>query len=87
MKGLKANPNTSRLKKSRKLKKRGAKLKLGNGYLVERPLQLICDLDIAAGEPRKELNSDAEEFNPNVRPARSSKQEARDQIKGVTIYE
>ena len=30
---------------------RGVKLKLGDGYLVERPLQLICDLEIAAGEP------------------------------------
>ena len=25
---------------------RGLKVKLGNGYVVERPLQLICDLEI-----------------------------------------
>ena len=65
----------------------GVKLKLDNGYLVERPLQLICDLEIAAGEPRRELNPDAEEFTPNVRPTRRAKQEARDQIKGVAVYE
>ena len=44
---------------------RGLKIKLGNGYIIERPLQLVCDLEIG-GEDQctKSLNAKAEEFVP-----------------------
>ena len=43
---------------------RGVKLKLGNGYSVERPLQLMCDLEIAAGEPTRGLKPRCRRVHP-----------------------
>ena len=62
---------------------RGLKLKLGNGYAVERPLQLVCDLEIGGESAVKELNPKAKPFIPEPRPSRKSKDMARDFIKSV----
>ena len=43
---------------------RGLQLKLGNGYIVERPLQLVCDLEVGGEVERHSLNPDAPELNP-----------------------
>ena len=43
---------------------RGAKIKLGNGYVVDRPLQLICDLEIGGDAEEKQLNPEAAAFEP-----------------------
>ena len=68
---------------------RGVKLKLGNGYVVERPLQMICDLEIAAeaGEQRTKLNPNADAFIPERRLIRQAKTMACDQIKAVVACE
>lgn len=74
---------------------RGLKLKLGNGYIVERPLQLVCDLEVGGEVEGHTLNPDAPEFNPSKpqteerepRPGRRAKAIARDQIKSVAVHE
>ena len=35
------------------------KLKLGNGYIVERPIQLICDLEVGGEAGGHALNPEA----------------------------
>ena len=53
----------------------GVKLKLGNGYIVEGPLQMICELEIAseAGEQIIKLNPNADAFNRERRLIRKAK--------------
>jgi hypothetical protein len=59
------------------------KLKLGNGYIVEWTLQLICDLELGCESTVKELNPKAKPFIPEPRPSRKSKDMARDFVKSV----
>ena len=68
---------------------RGVKLKLGNGYVVERPFQMICDLEITseAGEQKTKLNPNADAFIPERRSTRKAKTMARDQMKAVVACE
>jgi len=47
---------------------RGLKLRQGNGYVVERPLQLVCDLEIGGESPDFKLNPEAEVFTPRLGP-------------------
>ena len=66
---------------------RGLKLKLGSGYVVERPLQLVCDLEIG-GENRTPIqkwtpNPEAAEFVPRRGPARRAKDAAQRWIEVV----
>ena len=63
---------------------RGLKLKQGNGYVVERPLQLVCDLEIGGEDPHWKPNPEAEPFVPRVQPSRVSKQIAKDWIRNIT---
>ena len=53
---------------------RGMKLRQGNGYIVERPLQLVCNLETGGENPDYKLNPEAELFVPRVRPSRRTKQ-------------
>ena len=53
---------------------RGLKLRQGNGYVVERPLQLVCNLEIGGENPDYKLNPEAEVFVPRVRPGRRTKE-------------
>jgi len=66
---------------------RGLRLKLGNGNIVERPLQLVCDMEIGGEDDAVEFNPMAKEFIPVGRPTRKTKTEALNQIKGVRMYE
>ena len=69
---------------------RGMKLKLGNGYIVERPLQFICDLEVGGESGGQRLNPEAPEFKPDKpeeKQQRRAKVIARDQIKGVAVHE
>ena len=68
---------------------RGMKIKLGNGYVVERPLQLLCDLEIGgeSDEVQTTLNPEAAEFKPRQRRARKAREDARDQIAALNLYE
>ena len=74
---------------------RGIKLKLGNGYIVERPLQLVCDLEIGGEIEKKQLDPEAPAFKPNEEQdslevrhnQRKAKAIARDQIVGVALQE
>lgn len=68
---------------------RGLKIKLGNGYIVERPLQLICDLEVG-GETSAinvKLNPKAQEFKPRGRIVRKAREEAMNQIAALSSYE
>ena len=62
---------------------RGLKLKQGKGYVVERPLRLVCDLEIGGEDPHWKPNPDAEPFVPRVQPSRVSKQIAKDWIRNI----
>ena len=68
---------------------RGLKIKLGNGYVVERPLQLVCDLEIGGenDEVQTTLNPKAAEFKPRQRRARKAREHAKDQIAALNLYE
>lgn len=66
---------------------RGLKLKLGNGYLVERPLQLVCDMEIGGDDQRVALNPKAAEFVSRVGPRRQAKDSAKDWMHGILLQE
>ena len=66
---------------------RGLKIKLGNGNIVERPLQLVCNLEIGGDDLRMKLNPTAEEFIPEARTTRKAKTEASNQIKALALCE
>ena len=53
---------------------RGLNLRQGNGYIVERPLQLVCNLETGGKNPDYKFNPEAEVFVPRVRPSRRTKQ-------------
>ena len=68
---------------------RGLKIKLGNGYVVERPLQMVCDLEVG-GESRAvnvQLNPQAEEFRPREGLQRKARDDARNRMAAVNVYE
>ena len=60
---------------------RGLKLRQGNGYVVERPLQLVCDLNIGLENPNFKLNPEAGVFTPRLGPSRRTKEIASERIK------
>ena len=65
----------------------GLKLKQGNGYIAERPLQLVCKLEIGVEHPDCQLNPEAEVFIPRLRPSRRSKEIANERIKDIISQE
>ena len=73
---------------------RGFKIKVGSGYTVERPLQLVRDLEIGSANP--ETTSEPSEPNPSpnddananeARPKRQAKQTASDRLTGIFLNE
>ena len=66
---------------------RGLKLKLGNGYVVERPIQLVCDLEIGGDDHSVALNPEAAEFVPRVGPRRLAKENAKTWMQDILIQE
>ena len=68
-------------------KVRGLKLKQGNGYVVERPLQLVCDLQIGGEEPDWKPNPEAEVLVPRAGLDRRTKEIANAQIRNILSQE
>ena len=69
---------------------RGYKLKTGTGYVVERPVQLVCDLEISGStdEPiLKEKVENSNDTNTHERISRRAKLAAIDKIVGITMNE
>ncbi|CAB3991800.1 Hypothetical predicted protein [Paramuricea clavata] len=80
---------------------RGYQIKTGTGYVVERPIQLICDLEIKVckdNEPSKkrdhienemvaDQSQDVESKKRPQRKAKSEKSAAINMIKGVSLNE
>lgn len=64
---------------------RGFKIQLGNGYIVERPIQLVCNLEIGGAggveSPKQGLNPMAKEFQPRERLSRLAKKAAAEKIR------
>ena len=56
---------------------RGLKLRQGNGYVVEHPLQLVCNLEIGGENLDFKLNPEAGLFTPRLGPKRLSMNESR----------
>ena len=61
----------------------GLQLKQGNGYVVERPLQLVCALEILGEDPGWKPNPEAEVFVPRAGPNRRTKEIANAQIRNI----
>ena len=59
---------------------RGLKVKLGNGHVLERPLQLVCNLEVGGEDRAIKMNPLAEEFVPQERAPRGAKATALDKI-------
>ena len=69
---------------------RGYKIKTGTGYVIERPLQLVCDLEISGStdDPVTESKVDnSMDANASGRPSRKAKTAAIDKIVGITLDE
>ena len=68
----------------------GYKIKTGTGYIIERPLQLVCDLEISGstGEPViKDKVDNSGDADSRERPSRKAKTAAIDKMVGVTLNE
>ena len=65
----------------------GFKINLGNGYVVERPLQMLCDLDIRGESNSMNLNPKRAVFVPRERGSRASKEVEKDHIKAMGLHE
>ena len=66
---------------------RGYKIKTGTGYVIEMPLQLVCDLEISGStdEPVTECRTDnSTDANACGRPSWKPKTAAVDKILGIT---
>ena len=64
---------------------RGYELKLGNGYTIQRPIQLICPLEIKSDsiEDKDNKSTDTDEVT-RVRPKRIAKDNAKAKISVLT---
>ena len=68
------------------------KIKTGNGYIIERPLQMVCNLEFENKDNKvvkHTLNPDAEEYVPTtyVGPIRKDKDTALNCIVGISMEE
>ena len=77
---------------------RGYRLKTGRGFVVERPLQLVCDLEIGSVPDREPAQSEPEvesdrgpveigDIGTQRLAPRRAKLEGRDRINGVSLSE
>ena len=68
---------------------RGCKARTGNGYITERPIQLVADLEIrkTTAKDAAKLNPDAQTFEPRQRNERSTKSNANNRIYGIVMNE
>ena len=75
---------------------RGYKIKTGNGYVIERPFQLVCDLEISQGDVRENDHDKTEVINAKdeheqvestERNIRRAKRAAVDRLVGLIANE
>ena len=66
---------------------RGLKVQLENGHILERPLQLVCNLEVTGEDQPIRMNPLTEKFVSQERASRTAKVAGLDQIKGVALYE
>jgi len=73
---------------------RGFKIKVGRGYTVERPLQLVRDLEIRGAEPHPTTEPSEPDATSNddpapkeARPKQQAKQAASDRLAGIFLNE
>lgn len=66
---------------------RGLKIKQGNEFIIQRPLQLVCDLEIGGEDPKWKPNPDEEVFVPRVVPERRAKHIAKDRLRDTFVQE
>ena len=68
---------------------RGYKIKTGNGYIIERPIQLVADLEIGkkTSENITEMSDKAPPVEPRTKYTRNAKLDAKDCIHGVILNE
>ena len=69
---------------------RGYKIKTGTGYIIERPLQSVCDLEISGStdEPViKDKVDNSGDADTRERSSRKAKRAAIDKMVGVTLNE
>ena len=60
---------------------RGYELKLGNGYTIQRPIQLVCPLEIKSNITEKIVDKGNKDVQPNTkRPKRLAKDDAKAKI-------
>ena len=65
---------------------RGYELKLGNGYIIKRPIQLVCPLEIKS-DTNKTIVEDTDDTSTEVvpqRPRRQAKDKAKAKITALT---
>ena len=62
---------------------RGLKLRQGNGYIVECPLQLVCYLEIGQTDSKWKPNPEVEVFVPRVGPNRRAKEDANNLFRNI----
>ena len=65
----------------------GLNLRQGNGYIVERPLQLVCNLEIGGENPDYKLHPEAGVFVKRVRSNRRTKEIANKLFKDIAAQE
>ena len=74
---------------------RGFGLKLGNGYIIERPLQLVCDLEIRSQGTAVKLKTNVPAFKSVIARdvpkettmLRKAESTARSKITGIAMHE
>ena len=68
---------------------RGFKIQMGSGYVLERPTQLIADLEIGENSQQSKniLNPNAAEFQPRRQPERAAKNTEQNRILGIAMNE
>ena len=65
----------------------GLKPRQENRYIVDRSMQLKCNIKIGGENPAYKLNPDAEVFVPRVRPSRRTKETANKLFKDIAAQE
>ena len=65
----------------------GLKPRQGSRHIVERPLQLMCNLKIGGENSDYKLNPDADVFVPRVRPSRRTKETANKLFKDIAAQD
>ena len=63
---------------------RGFQLKLGNGYIIQRPIQLVCPLELKAEEKQVNDTQPVPIALADERPKRKAKEEAKAKISALS---